>query len=257
MFFNKFRHVTRFRGFSSNEISAGVSTDTQYVHHWQCVYYSFQRTRRLVYDVVTFNPEMFAENKQPYFSIGHLKSFQARITLHKETVITPRLSYDSTFQIDGTQGRPYPPDTNVFLYYTTPPGRPRIAGELRLRLISNHDPSFASGSDLLRINDQPWSRPLHILPQCYTVIYEKLREERLIPDDLHAALSAFPKKISKYSQSQHLFTLHDTFIIDFAKSAPILSVVTEKGTETLAFRQSFFEKRTMHRVKPYKPYEGT
>ena len=43
-----------------------------------------------------------------------------------------------------------PPDTNAFLYYFTLPEKPRIAGELCLRVLSNDDlASFESGSDLL------------------------------------------------------------------------------------------------------------
>jgi hypothetical protein len=202
---------------------------------------------------------MLAEKKQQYLSIGNIKGFKAALTLHNKTVITPQLSYDSTFQTDGYQGRPYPPDTNAFLYYTTPLGRPRIAGELRFRVISSDDPSFASGSDLLRTNGQPWSRPLHILPQCYPVIYEKLREEGLIPDDLHAVLSAFPKKSSKYSRSQHLFTLHDPFIIDLNSSTRVLYMITEKGRERFPFRSIFSDQRLVRDgiTRDGIPYEGT
>jgi hypothetical protein len=225
------------------------------VHHWQRVYFSFQRSGLPIH-VITLNPEMFAEKKQPYFSVGNVRRFKLRLELHKEIVKTPFLMYDSTSQTGTSQGKPYPPDTEVFLYYTTPPGRPRIAGELRFRVISSDDPSFASGSDLLRTNGQLWSRPLHVLPKTYSVIYEKLREEGLIPDDLHVALAAFPKKLPSYSKSQYLFTLDDTFIIDFAKSVPILSVVTEKGLGTVAFRRLFFDTRISHRLKPPKPYKG-
>ena len=195
---------------------------------------------------------MFAEKKQPYLSIGNMKGFRVRLTLHKKSVLAPKLFYDSTFQTDGRQGRPFPPDTKAFLYYATPPERPRIAGELRLRVISDDDSSFASGSDLLRTNGRPWSRPLHVLPQCYTAIYKKLREEQLIPDDLHAALSAFPNKIARYSSSQHLFTLHDTFIIDFANYAMNLSVITEKGIKLVCFAGHWLDDRAKNGVKPYK-----
>jgi hypothetical protein len=41
----------------------------------------------------------------------------------------------------------FPPDTKAFLYYFTSPEKPRIAGELRLRVASSDDPaSFKSGS---------------------------------------------------------------------------------------------------------------
>ena len=55
----------------------------------------------------------------------------------------------------------YPPDTKAFLYYSIPPGKPRIAGELRLRFASSDDhASFENGSDLLRKNGHPWTRSL-------------------------------------------------------------------------------------------------
>ena len=42
----------------------------------------------------------------------------------------PALEYDS----DQNLGRvPYPQDTKAFLYYSISPGKPRIAGELRLK----------------------------------------------------------------------------------------------------------------------------
>jgi hypothetical protein len=196
---------------------------------------------------------MFAEKKQRSFSISNIRSFAPHLTLHKVTLRTAPLVYDPTDRMNLL----YPPDTKAFLYYTTPPGRPRIAGELRLRVVSNDNPaSFASGSDLLRTNGQPWSRPLHVLPRYYSVVYEKLREERLVPDDLHAALMNLSKTHSRYSRSQFLFTLHDTFIIDFFKITQVLRVVTEKGTETLPFMKSFSEKREPSRSRR-RPYKGT
>ena len=172
------------------------------------------------------------------------------VTLHKGTIpSSPPLVYDQTDRMLSS----YPPDTKVFLYYTTPPGKPRIAGEIRLRVVSSdHPTSFASGSDLMRKNGQLWSRPLHVLPKYYKAIYEKLREEGLVPDDLHAALLALPKQNFRYSRSQFLFTLRDTFIIDFHKSAQHLCVVTEKGMETLPFVKLSSEKRGPYRTRPYK-----
>jgi hypothetical protein len=69
------------------------------------------------------------------------------------------------------------------------PEKPRIAGNLRFRVTSSDDPSsFESGSDLLLVDGQPWSRPLHALPKYYLPLYDKLREEQLISDDLDKVL---------------------------------------------------------------------
>ena len=102
------------------------------------------------------------------------------------------------------------------------------------------------------MNGQPWSRPLHVLPKRYTLVYEKLREERLIPDDLHAALSAIPKTLALNSRTQFLYTLHDTFIIDFSKYAHSLYVITEKGMGTLPCSALFSDKRAMYSREPYQ-----
>jgi hypothetical protein len=195
---------------------------------------------------------MFAEKKQQCFSVGNLRYFGPSVVLHKGPVIIPRLVYLGSRLLGRSYRRPFPADTKGFLYYATPPGKPRIAGELRLRVVSSDDPaSFASGSDLLLRNGQPWCRPLHVLPKYYTVLYEKLREERLIPDDLHAALLAIPKTFPSYSRSQFLYTLHDTFIIDFSKYGQHLCVVTEKGIELLTCIGLFSDGRAMSRQEPY------
>ena len=74
----------------------------------------------------------------------------------------------------------YPPDTKAFLYYYRSPERPRIAGELRLRVASGDDfASFESGTDLLRPNGQLWFRPLYALPKHYPPLYKKLSEDGL------------------------------------------------------------------------------
>ena len=101
-----------------------------------------------------------------------------------------------------------PPDTKIFLYYYTSPENPRIAGELRFRVASSDDhASFESGSDLLLTNDQIWSRSLYSLQKRYPFLYEKLREERLVPDDLDTVLSTFPLKNLSHPRSRILYTL--------------------------------------------------
>ena len=151
-----------------------------------------------------------------------------------------------------TRRNPYPRDTNAFLYYTAPPERPRIAGELRLRITPSDDPaSFASGTDLLRSNGQPWSRPLWSLSKQCLFLYTKLREEGLVSDDVDSILSTWPTKKLKHSLSQILYTLNDTFIVDFSHNALRLPVLTEKGIETIHFRSQFTDLRALYRGEPY------
>jgi hypothetical protein len=146
---------------------------------------------------------------------------------------------------------PFPPNTNAFLYYSIPPGKPRIAGELRLRLTPSDDPaSFESGSDLLGENGQAWSRPLLFLPRYYAPLYEKLKEEGLVPDDLDRVLSTLPYKFPSYRGRQRLFTLNDRFIVDFSKKDTFF-VITEQGTAIQFLRSAFFDSRLIR-----CPYTG-
>ena len=99
--------------------------------------------------------------------------------------MTPRIYYKMRLH-------PYPPDTTAFLYYSTSPERPPISGELRLRVASSDDhASFESGSDLLLVNGQLWSRSLYVVSKFYPPLYEKLREEGFVSDELNAILSTF------------------------------------------------------------------
>jgi hypothetical protein len=149
----------------------------------------------------------------------------------------------------------YPPDTKVFLYYFMPPEKPRIAAELRLRLTSSDDPaSFESGSDLLVENGQPWSRPLYSFAKHYFPLYEKLlREERVVPDDLDAALSTLPSLIPKYRGSHILYTLNDTFTFDFSShtSKTNFFVITEQGVKQIMLFNLLVDYRELR-----SPYTG-
>ena len=108
------------------------------------------------------------------------------------------------------------------------PEKPRIAGELRLRVASSDDfASFESGSDLLRPNGQPWFRPLRSLPKHHFSLYEKLREDGLVSDDLDTVLSTLPLTSPKYHRT-HLYTLNDPFIVDFSDTEVHFSVTTEQ-----------------------------
>ena len=154
----------------------------------------------------------------------------------------------------------FPPDTKSFLYYFTPPEKPRIAGELRIRIVSSDDPaSFESGSDLLLRDGRLWLRPLYFLSKIHISVYEKLREERLVPDDLDTALSTLPSKYPTSCRSQLLYTLNDTFIIDLGSFSTILFVITEQGVATLPLRGQILDGRRnggTHFRGAYAPYKG-
>ena len=68
----------------------------------------------------------------------------------------------------------------------------QIRTELRLRV---GDPaSFEGGSDLLRSNGQPWSRSLFMLSKWYPSLYEKLKEEQIVPHDLGRSFIDFSSR---------------------------------------------------------------
>jgi hypothetical protein len=136
-----------------------------------------------------------------------------------------------------------------------PPEEPRIAGELRLRVTSSDDvASFESGSDLLLSDGQLWSRPIHALSSHYLALYEKLKEDRFIPDDLDKILSTLPIKRHKYRRSHLFYTLNDTFTVDFSAKSLTLYVITEQGAESLMFKEVFTDFREIFRGK--RPYTG-
>jgi hypothetical protein len=167
-----------------------------------------------------------------------------------------RMEYDE-YNLEGARMRPhYPWGTKAFLYYSIAPEKPRIAGELRLRVVSSDDPaSFESGSDLLLTNGRPWMRPLYGLSKYHLPLYEKLREDQIIPDDLDSVLSKLPSGSLKNRRSQLLYTLNDTFILDFS-SASYFFVITEQGVEQLPLKSIFWDSRTPHNHTPIKPYTG-
>ena len=153
------------------------------------------------------------------------------------------------------EGIPFPPDTKAFLYYSIPSGKPRIAGELRLRVASSDDhASFESGSDLLGKDGHPWTRPLYYIPQVYSPLYEKLREENFVSDDLDRVLSPFLTVHPSNYHRPHLYTLNDPFIVDFNITRLSLFIITEQGMQILPFQGVFYESRNdfIHR----RPYTG-
>ena len=111
---------------------------------------------------------------------------------------------------------PYPPNTKAFLYYSMSPEKTRIAGKLRLRVISSDGPaSFESGSDLLLTNSLPWMRPLILF---------------------------------------HNILFDNAFIVEFSSIRSRLFIITEQGVESLKLNNAFSDGRNMS--KRIRPYEG-
>ena len=155
---------------------------------------------------------------------------------------------------------PFPQDTEAFLYYSIPPGKPRIAGELRLRVTSSNDvASFNSGSDLLRLNGHPWKRPLYSIAKSHPPVYEKLREENFVSDDIDRVLSTSlsikqKNPIIPSISSQVLYSLHDSFIVDFNCTKSDLFVVTEQGLQRMELGKLFSDSRGF--IPGIGPYTG-
>jgi hypothetical protein len=207
---------------------------------------SFQRGRPS-HVIKTLDPNKFAEKQQQHLYIYNQHSFTPYIPLNKQStpVKTLPLFYDS----ESPLAYPY---IKPFLYYFTPPDKPRIAAELRLRITPSIDPaSFESGYDLLKVDGQPWSRPLFMLPKLYIRLYEKLREDQLVPDDLDAVLSTFTSIAPKFRRSQFLYTFDDTFIVDFSCYQQDLYAITEQGMEMVRIMAIFCDRRLGVRTMPY------
>jgi len=225
--------------------------------------YSFQNHGLLPFtsntnEIITLDPNKFAERKQRCLRIGNLLSFQPRVLFkfNESSLAYPRLYYEQTH---GTLASPrYPQDLKAFLYYYMSPEKPRIGGELRLRVVSSDDPaSFERGSDLLRTKGQPWFRPLYSLSKHSHRLYEKLREDQLIPDDLDAVLSNLPSKKMYHRRSQFLYTLDDTFIIDFSIYSSKLFVISERGAAVLRLKGAFSDDRKLWTRNHQRPYTGS
>jgi hypothetical protein len=94
-----------------------------------------------------------------------------------------------------------------------------------------------------------------VLPTYFLPLYGKLREERFVPDDLDKALLTLSSARLNYCRSQILYTLNDTFIVDFSHKVQLF-VITERGVESLRLLKSnlFADRRKMFNSTP--PYTG-
>jgi hypothetical protein len=231
---------TNLRGIRHVTVSNTLPTN----FHAFIIFFLVSKFGRRKHPIVTLDPNKFAEKQQQCLHIGNITTLRPWISLPKQS---RRLLVSLNYDKSDDNRIPYPRDTKAFLYYSMSPEKPRIAaGELRLRVTSSDGPaSFESGSDLLRTDGLPWSRPLYILSKHHPPLYEKLREEGFIPDDLDRVLAALPKRRIKYSRSQVLYTLNDTFIIDSLNPTVMLLVITEQGVESLRVQRMFLDRRPM------------
>jgi hypothetical protein len=207
--------------------------------------------------ILTLDPTKFAEKKQERFHLGKLKAFRPRVSLLKQSSLAKAepMEYDGVSRMGSWKRVEFPPDIRAFLYYSMPPGKPRIGGELRLRVTSSDDPaSFESGSDLLQKNGRAWARPLYPLSKYHPLLYEKLREDQFVQDDLDAVLSNLPTKHVLYRRSSLLYSINESFIVDFSTYQSNIFVITERGVGRLVLHQIFTDNRNLHNNK--RPYTG-
>ena len=229
--------------------------------------YSFQHKKQsppkppkiYTHTIVTLDPKKFAEKNQKCLDIGDLQGFIPHILLPNQSgpVYTCAMHYDRSVGSMEEEGviRPYPLHTKAFLYYSIPQGKPRIAGELRLRVTSSYNvASFESGSDLLLPDGQLWSRPLYRISKDYPSLYEKLKEDRFIPDDLDRVLAALPPKQIFSPRIQLLYTLNDEFFVDISSRQLNFLIVSEHKVEKLKMLRLFSDTRPAFRGS--RPYTG-
>ena len=212
--------------------------------------------------ILTLDPNKFAEKKQQRLNLSNVVYIKPHISLLNQSglVEAARLDYDRRRNRKTGDSATYPPDTKAFLYYSVSPEKPRISGELRLRVASSDDhASFESGSDLLRTDGHPWTRPLCYLPKIFSPLYEKLRKEKFVSDDLHRVLSPLISSMSppfpKYRRSR-LYTLNDPFIVDFSKPKAFFFAITEQGMQNLILCDMFTDGRDRDIHASIRPYTG-
>ena len=246
--FHRVRSFSRRHGRNSEGmLRRSVVGTSFYQSTFTCLYF-FQFTRkngRVRYGIVTLDPNKFAEKKQQCLHIGNRLSFTPFVSLKKSShfINSGLYLFYAPSNIRVSHHPRYPPDTKAFLYYSMSSEKPRIAGELRLRVTSSNDTAlFESGWDLLRPDGQIWSRPLFHLPKFFPLLYEKLREDQLIPDDLDRVLVALPSRKSDH-RSHFLYTLNDTFIVDFSSQMVVLNVITEQGMQRFRLQHIFTDRR--------------
>jgi hypothetical protein len=90
--------------------------------------------------------------------------------------------------------KPFPPDTDGFLYYYNPPKAPPCVGEIHFRLASDLD-SFHNGKDLLSPGPDNFSKTAHFALAafgCFSSGKAALVDLALVMKSLAAPASSFP-----------------------------------------------------------------
>ena len=217
-------------------------------------------------EVLTLNPANFLKARQEWIDVSSVT--HPTIRVYKNGFYKPvQLPYALRSFPDGRRGQRqmWPDNSKGFLYYHAPPNRPRIAGEVRLRLTPANDPStFEQGSDLCFIdttnpNDdstlsQPWRRPLYSLATNLATrpLYEKLIEDGFIPPDLDKAIQSLPKLRFMYSRCQFVHSINDTFILDLSSDWITIASISESGILPIQLLRQFRDFRINQ-----NPYTGS
>ena len=96
------------------------------------------------------------------------------------------------------------------------------------------------------------SRPLIRISKHYPSLYENLREDGMISNNLDTVLAAFPSKIPANSRLFH--TLNDTFLYDFGSKKFHFLAVTEQGAERVSLFDIMSDARD--HMRNSRPYTG-
>lgn len=211
-------------------------------------------------DLITLKPSEFRRVGQHWIDLSTVTNPTIHVFNDLQTYKTIQLPYAK----GSAKREPWPSNSKGFFYYSTPPHRPRISGELRLRLTPTSDPStFPQGTDLclskhLNQNDNdapatvtPWRRPLYSIATSSTLrpLYDKLRAEGLVSPTLASALRALPRLTIMYSRCQLVHALQDTFALDLSSDWITLVAMSEHGLASVHLLRHFRDMRA--HVCPY------
>ena len=248
--FHRVRSFSRRHGRNSEGmLRRSVVGTSFYQSTFTCLYF-FQFTRkngRVRYGIVTLDPNKFAEKKQQCLHIGNRLSFTPFVSLKKSShfINSGLYLFYAPSNIRVSHHPRYPPDTKAFLYYSMSSEKPRIAGELRLRVTSSNDTAlFESGWDLLRPDGQIWSRSLFIF-QSSTILCMKNRGK------INLSRTTWIRFWPSSPQKKFL-SPKSTFIVDFSFKRWVPCAITEQGgMQTIQFQHIFTDCRDNGKVEPY------
>jgi hypothetical protein len=120
---------------------------------------------------------------------------------------------------DPRDTQPFPPGSHGFLYYTTPPGLPPTAGEIRFRITPTSSPaSFNQGTDLLAPYGMPWR--IQVLSRISSLSWESLVDVLLRDSQItHFVLSEMKAIVGPGRQTKPMncfFSLEQPFPYNFS-----------------------------------------